>query len=69
MNRCKTCKWWERPSGAWPPTAGYGECGNTTGGKSVEWWDGEYCSWEELDCLTIATAPDFGCVLWEKRDE
>ena len=64
MNRCKTCKWWEKYEKQRSATDIWGACrmGDDFFHDLVS-----FCEPHD-DPDNIATRPDFGCVLWQEQD-
>jgi hypothetical protein len=60
--RCGTCKYWT--TGSWVDD-GYGQCDEATYSSNPL----VIIQLHGMGDTLLATAPDFGCVLWEKRDE
>ncbi len=58
MNRCETCRWWERDFTAEQPEARVcfeGDCRHDENGSKGAW--------------VLGCDHDFGCVLWEEKGE
>lgn len=70
MNRCKTCRWWE-PSDHKATPQGYRECRLTlTSNNRHEYPQTLAFSLDdEYYAALLVTAPDFGCVQWEQKED
>ena len=69
IGHCQDCQWWHHNAGGWSHHKEWGTClkAETDDGKTAE---NTLAEAQDVGSYhaQLCTAPDFGCVLWERKE-